>query len=168
MNSEGYMYFQKAMDESLTKYYFKELSNLPWMNFFNLRKAFRYNVGIGNVPIMNEIITTLMTMLESQGIKNRECIGAFVNLYENGSQKTPYHKDSYGTDVFTLSLGATRRFRIKRDYDNHSIGFDLEDGDCFFFTEAFNSLWKHSVQPTKKSVGQRISVVLFVKKKSDN
>jgi len=165
MNSEGYMYSQKAMDESLTKYYFRELSNLPWMNFFNLRKAFRYSIGGNNIPIMDEIITTLMAMLESQGIKNRECIGSFVNLYENGSQKTPYHKDSYGADVFTLSLGATRRFRIKRDYDNHSIGFDLEDGDCFFFTEAFNSLWKHSIQPTKKSVGQRISVVLFLKKK---
>src|SRR5439155_14408167 len=40
--------------------------------------------------------------------------GVFTNLYEDGKHHTPFHRDSYGNDVITLSFGETRTMETRR------------------------------------------------------
>jgi alkylated DNA repair dioxygenase AlkB len=110
---------------------------------------------------MREIVDIGNQLLNKYKL-NKTVKSIFFNLYENGQKKTPYHKDSYNKDVFTLSLGSTRKFRIKNDLTGKSTGFDLKDGDSFYFTQKFNKEYKHAIMPTKKNVGQRISIVFFI------
>ena len=163
LTEDGYKYSEKVMDQSLTRYYMNGLQDLGWMPFLNLRECFRYPSLDGKeIPILDELKLTVEQLMPKLGIDGKEVVAMFLNRFKTGKDRIPYHKDSYDSDVLTLSLGATRRFRIQKDSTKKSIGFDLSDGDFFYFTKEFNNNYKHSVTPTKKSVGERISVVFFL------
>jgi alkylated DNA repair dioxygenase AlkB len=88
--------------------------------------------------------------------------GIFVNLYKDGSNYTPYHKDTYGgTGIFTVSVGGSRQFSVKNDNSKEVTKYILEDGDLFYFNSKFNEENKHSITLTKKNVEPRISIVFF-------
>lgn len=88
--------------------------------------------------------------------------GIFFNLYENGGDYCPYHADTYGTDVYTLSLGSTRDILIKENgIGTRADKITLESGDLYYMPNALQSTHKHSI-PKRKSVGNsRISIVFF-------
>lgn len=162
---KGYRYINRVMDNSLTKYYFNGLLDLPWIPILNLRKVFQYEFEIKmyEIPIIDELKLTMEKIMEKNNIEGK-IISMFFNYFENGKNRIPYHKDSYQTNILTLSLGGKRRFRIKNDKTKKSIGFDLRDGDLFFMTKEFNDKNKHSIMATKKKVEPRISVVFFIQK----
>ena len=141
---------------------------MDWINFLNLRKCFRYELyencePLRRIQILDELKLTVETLILNEPIiKNKKIIGIFLNYFTSGKDRIPYHKDSYQSDVLTLSLGGTRKFRIQNDLTKKSTGFDLEDGDFFYFNEEFNKTYKHSIMPTKKVVSDRISVVFFL------
>jgi len=167
ITGEGYKHSKKVIDSSLTRYYLGALSDLPWINFLNLRQCYHYplledGTPFEEVPIIDELKLSVEELMPQLGVDGKKIIGIFFNYFKTGKDRIPYHKDSYKSDVLTLSLGGTRRFRIQKDSTKKSTGFDLEDGDFFYFTEEFNKNYKHSVTPTKKSVGERISVVFFL------
>jgi alkylated DNA repair dioxygenase AlkB len=93
--------------------------------------------------------------------------GTFVNLYENENDYCPYHKDSYSTDVITISFGSKRKFYTRSDKTKKVSKYILEDGDVLFFNEEWNRNYKHSIprltggNKLKDNKGERISVVLF-------
>lgn len=45
----------------------------------------------------------------------------WMNLYPDGSDYTPYHKDSYDCKVITISFGSTRKFSIKDNMGKSNI-----------------------------------------------
>jgi alkylated DNA repair dioxygenase AlkB len=47
--------------------------------------------------------------------------GVFCNYYRNGADYAPHHTDSYGADVMSVSLGATRTFAFKEKATNTSV-----------------------------------------------
>ena len=88
--------------------------------------------------------------------------GTFLNLYANGQDYCPYHKDRYGMDVFTLSLGASRDFLLKRDGTGQSATkTTLRSGDVYFMPRSIHTDHKHSIPRRKNHEGKRISVVFF-------
>ncbi len=87
--------------------------------------------------------------------------GVWCNLYRTGEDWTPPHKDNHGEHVFTFSFGASRRFVLLRDHDKTKQEFILNHGDLFWFNDETNRNYRHSIPKTKKTVGIRISVVLF-------
>lgn len=157
---QDYKYLPQSIDQNISKYIFNKLIRLQWKNFMNLRKVYHY-IPNQDIELMNEISSIGTELLKKYGL-NKNIKSMFFNLYEDGQKKTPYHKDFYNADVFTLSLGSTRKFRIKNDKTKQSIGFDLKDGDSFYFTQKFNKEYKHAIMPTKKSMGKRISIVFFI------
>ena len=155
-------HFKKAIDSSLTQYYFDSLKRLNWINFMNLRQCFRYELYENGEPFDRISILDELKLVVETLFKNKKVVGIFLNYFTSGKDRIPYHKDSYQSDVLTLSLGGTRKFRIQNDLTKKSTGFDLEDGDFFYFNEEFNKTYKHSITPTKKAVSDRISVEFFL------
>ncbi len=123
-----------------TDYFNRLLTNIPWeyMQWTrgkNLpRQTFSYEFSM-NVIVLDELIDEVEIMFECR-VRSVWC-----NLYNNGSEYTPAHQDSYGAHVITLS-------------------FDLADGDIFYFSPEFNKNHKHSV-PKSKTTEARVSVVFF-------
>ena len=63
------------------------------------------------------------------------------------------------TGVASLSLGATRRFRLRsRDADRRSIGMDLTHGSLLFMGPGTQAAWHHAVTRTARKVGVRINL----------
>jgi|LakMenE18May11ns_1017448.scaffolds.fasta_scaffold9931218_3 alkylated DNA repair dioxygenase AlkB len=86
------------------------------------------------------------------------------NLYRDGSDGVDWHADDepeFGPMpvIASLSLGATRRFDLRR-VDDHSIKVELElhHGDLVIMSGMTQTLWRHRVPKTKKPVGERINL----------
>jgi alkylated DNA repair dioxygenase AlkB len=86
------------------------------------------------------------------------------NLYRDGSDGVDWHADDepeFGQMpvIASLSLGATRRFDLRR-VDDHSIKVELElhHGDLVIMSGMTQTLWRHRVPKTKKPVGERINL----------
>lgn len=116
---------------------------------------------ISYVPELIEVVSYVQeyskTLPNTKGIIQ----SVWMNLYRNGSDFTPYHKDSYNCKVVTVSFGSTRKFSIK-DKLGKVTSFDLSNGDIFVFDEDFNSNHQHTITKTTKKVGPRVSIVFFV------
>ena len=131
--------------------------NLEYINFF---KRYVQRIDIDDInayPIISKIINNIQT--------NYSVViqGVFVNLYYNGTNYAPYHKDSYGgSGVFTLSIGGSREFLTKHDKTKLVTKYTLEDGDLLFFNNEFNDYHKHSIPIRKRMNSSRISIVCFV------
>jgi len=90
-----------------------------------------------------------------------------VNRYQNGSDHISYHQDKIrdfaeGAPVFTVSLGATRRFLLQSLQKNAGTGLDLEHGSLFELGWKTNQAYKHAIAKTAKAVGTRISLTFRV------
>jgi alkylated DNA repair dioxygenase AlkB len=86
------------------------------------------------------------------------------NLYRDGTDGVDWHADDepeFGPMpvIASLSLGATRRFDLRR-VDDHSIKveLDLHHGDLVIMSGTTQTLWRHRVPKTKKLVGERINL----------
>ncbi len=86
------------------------------------------------------------------------------NLYRDGNDGVDWHADDekeFGPMpiIGSLSLGATRRFDLRR-VDDHSVKIELElhHGDLLIMRGTTQSLWRHRVPKTKKPVGERINL----------
>lgn len=105
------------------------------------------------------LVTVMKSFEESLG---RRVNGVWMNLYENGKDWCPYHKDSYGCDVASFSSGVPRTFATKNDKTGEVKKYTLSDGDILFFDEQFNTTHKHAVPATTKVQDKRVSVVAFL------
>lgn len=108
---------------------------------------------MGDYPCLNQLGMQVMTNFRV-GIS-----GIFGNLYETGKHHTPFHRDSYGCEVITLSFGETREMETKTNGGVKSK-YSLEDGDIVFFSEKWDSQNFHSIKPDS-STNPRISIVFF-------
>ena len=60
--------------------------------------------------------------------------------------------------VASISLGATRRFRLREREGRGSCGIDLEHGSLLVMSGATQRNWLHAVPPTARTVGPRINL----------
>lgn len=100
---------------------------------------------------------------------------AFCNLYRTGADSIGWHADNevnlgprYPADItiVSISLGATRRFRMKpnkaREVRGEPLHFDLAHGDLLVMRGACQRDWLHCLVKTKKPVKQRINLTFRV------
>ena len=88
---------------------------------------------------------------------------ALLNLYRDGADSLAWHADDEpelgrAPTLASLSLGATRRFRIRQRRTRESIGVDLEAGSLIVMTGASQRDWEHCVPKTARAVGERINI----------
>ncbi len=87
--------------------------------------------------------------------------GCLCNLYRDGSNSVAWHSDreAFGGAVASLSLGATRIFKV-RDKQDHRVAFDfpLLSGSLLLMRPGCQEHTEHSVPKTSKVVGPRINL----------
>ena len=86
-----------------------------------------------------------------------------VNRYRNGDDAVGWHSDDepelgHHPVIASLSLGATRRFRLRRRDDHHDpVTLDLEHGDLLVMRGTTQELWEHCLTRTARPVGERVN-----------
>jgi len=87
----------------------------------------------------------------------------WLNLYRDGRDSTAWHRDRVscrrpGCIVPVLSLGATRRFLLRRKEGGRSIPFQVSSGTLLVMGGRAQDDWVHAVPKEAGTVGARISV----------
>ena len=116
----------------------------------------------GTIP-MNEWIPSLKEVrdriFKESKLQPDSCL---VNGYRDNNDYIGYHSDKETNDqyktVFTVSLGASRRFLFQRKSDNFEIECYLHHGDLVLMTGNTQKLWKHSLPKEKSFTGPRYSL----------
>jgi alkylated DNA repair dioxygenase AlkB len=116
-------------------------------------------------PIPTEVQKLLDHINEKRDIKYNQVL---INWYLDGTHYIGPHSDDErqlvpGSSIYSLSLGATRKFRIRDKKTNKIVkDFELSDGTVVVMCGAMQKEFKHEIvkiQGAKsKKVGKRINI----------
>jgi len=84
-----------------------------------------------------------------------------LNRYRSGADSVGLHADDepgIGPVIGSLSLGATRTFRIRHDRTKETHSFPVGHGMLIIMAGAMQRFWKHEVPKTRADVGERINL----------
>lgn len=84
-----------------------------------------------------------------------------LNRYRFGEDSMGLHADDepeMGKIIGSLSLGATRTFRIKHNKSKEARNFSVSNGTLIVMAGTMQQFWKHEVPKTKEAVGERINL----------
>ena len=133
-------------------------------------KTYKYSGTVKKVkPFTEEMEKIAKKIKKKFGIEVDMCL---CNLYEDGIRNIGYHSDSEsdlssangGPHIFSISLGATRKFRLRKKTE--SSGFHeelvLKSGDLVHMRGNCQKLYKHSIPVEKKVTEPRINLTFRV------
>jgi alkylated DNA repair dioxygenase AlkB len=89
---------------------------------------------------------------------------ALGNFYRDGRDGVSWHADDepeLGPEpvIASLSLGATRRFLMRKKTDNsQSLAFELTHGSLLWMSGDTQQVWQHSIPKTSRIVEPRINL----------
>ena len=118
------------------------------------RYSGRDNVALPWTPTLLEIKEKIEAV---QGRYNY-CL---LNRYRNGQDSMGMHADDepeMGNVIGSLSLGATRMFRIKHNKSKETRKFQMGNGTLMIMAGTMQQFWKHEIPKTKEIVGERINL----------
>jgi alkylated DNA repair dioxygenase AlkB len=84
-----------------------------------------------------------------------------LNRYRTGSDSVGLHADDepgMGNVIGSLSLGATRTFRIRHNRSKETRTFQVGNGSLIIMAGTMQQFWKHEVPKTQENVGERINL----------
>jgi alkylated DNA repair dioxygenase AlkB len=84
-----------------------------------------------------------------------------LNRYRSGSDSVGLHADDepgMGNVIGSLSLGATRTFRIRHNKTKETRTFPVGHGTLIIMAGTMQQFWKHEVPKTTQDVGERINL----------
>lgn len=84
-----------------------------------------------------------------------------MNRYRSGQDSMGMHADDepeIGNVIGSLSLGATRTFRIRHNKTKETRSFPVGNGTLVIMAGTMQQFWKHEVPKTKENVGERINL----------
>jgi alkylated DNA repair dioxygenase AlkB len=84
-----------------------------------------------------------------------------LNRYRTGADSVGWHADDepeMGNVIGSLSLGATRIFRIRHNATRESRKFTVSNGTLIIMAGTMQQFWKHDVPKTTEEVGERINL----------
>jgi alkylated DNA repair dioxygenase AlkB len=120
--------------------------------------SYRYsgtlNVALPWTPTLLEI----KAKIEAVRGKYNYCL---LNRYRSGADSMGMHADNepeMGEVIGSLSLGATRTFRIRHNKTKETRSFELGNGALIVMAGTMQRFWKHDVPKTAQNVGERINL----------
>ncbi len=84
-----------------------------------------------------------------------------LNRYRSGMDSMGWHADDepeMGDVIGSLSLGATRKFRIRHNVTRETKTFLVSHGTLMIMAGTMQKFWKHDVPKTREPVGERINL----------
>jgi hypothetical protein len=84
-----------------------------------------------------------------------------LNRYRSGRDSVGLHADDepgMGNVIGSLSLGATRTFRIRHNQSKETRVFLVGNGTLIIMAGTMQQFWKHEVPKTPENVGERINL----------
>lgn len=119
----------------------------------------------GEAPL--PVIAQMQSVLSAH---YQACGGPFTTaglcLYRDGCDSVAFHGDRIGrgaatdTIVAIVSVGAPRRFLLRRRGGGPSIRYELGGGDLLVMGGSCQRTYDHAVPKTGRSIGPRISIQL--------
>lgn len=112
------------------------------------------NVALPWTPILLEIKKKIEAVLG----RYNYCL---LNRYRSGQDSMGIHADDepeMGNVIGSLSLGATRTFRIRHNKTKETMSFPTGHGTLMIMTGTMQQFWKHEIPKTKKAVGERVNL----------
>ena len=119
---------------------------------------YRYS-GTENVAL--PWTATLMEIKEKIEAVQGEYNYCLLNRYRSGSDSMGWHADDepeMGNIIGSLSLGATRQFRIRHNVTREIMTFSASNGALMIMAGTMQQFWKHDVPKTKEKIGERINL----------
>lgn len=84
-----------------------------------------------------------------------------LNRYRSGADSVGLHADNEPgmcNIIGSLSLGATRTFRIRHNKSKEKRDFLVSNGTLIIMAGTMQQFWKHEVPKTTENVGERINL----------
>jgi alkylated DNA repair dioxygenase AlkB len=84
-----------------------------------------------------------------------------LNRYRSGADSVGMHADNergQGNVIGSLSLGATRTFRIRHTRTKETRTFPVSNGTLIIMAGTMQRFWKHEIPKTAENVGERINL----------
>ena len=132
-----------AVGDSSLRYAGKTMASRPWTDF----------------PAISDLRNMLVSTLGQQFNV------ALVNLYEDGTQKLGWHSDDVGVangSIASISLGATRRFGIRKKRTTESVRTNLDvalhHGTLLVMSGPMQQYWQHCLHPDNACNTPRINI----------
>jgi len=119
---------------------------------------YRYS-GTENVAL--PWTATMMEIKEKIEAVQGEYNYCLLNRYRSGSDSMGWHADDepeMGKIIGSLSLGATRQFRIRHNFTRETMTFSASNGALMIMAGTMQQFWKHDVPKTKTKIGERINL----------
>ena len=115
----------------------------------------------GVVNVARPWTDTLLEIKEHVEAVAGEYNYCLVNRYRSGSDSMGWHADDepeMGPVIGSLSLGATRKFRIRHNETRETRTFPVGHGTLIIMAGTMQNYWQHEVPKTKRLVGERINL----------
>ncbi len=120
--------------------------------------AYRYS-GVDNVALAwTATLIEIKKRIEAVQGEYNFCL---LNRYRSGSDSMGWHADDepeMGNVIGSLSLGATRKFRIRHNTTRETQTFLVGNGTLIIMAGDMQQHWQHAVPKTKLEVGERINL----------
>jgi alkylated DNA repair dioxygenase AlkB len=105
--------------------------------------------------------TTLLEIKEKMEAVEGRYNYCLLNRYRNGQDSMGWHADNepeMGNVIGSLSLGATRKFRIRHNVTRETKTFLAGNGTLIIMAGTMQQFWQHEIPKTKQVVGERINL----------
>jgi len=120
--------------------------------------VYRYSGTVNLALPWTATLLEIKDRIESVQGRYNYCL---LNRYRSGADSMGWHADNepeMGEVIGSLSLGATRTFRIRHNNTKETRTFQVGNGTLIIMAGAMQQFWKHDIPKTKENVGERINL----------
>ncbi|MGR9105962.1 MAG: alpha-ketoglutarate-dependent dioxygenase AlkB family protein [Gammaproteobacteria bacterium] len=153
---------QLAWSRESIRIYGKTIESPRLVAWYGEREAiYRYS-GIVHFPLpWHPLLSIIKSRLESYS--NQSFNSVLCNCYRDGKDSLGWHADKereLGPDptIGSVSLGATRTFRIRHRLSGDTYDISMESGSLIIMAGCLQRYWRHCVPKTCEALRPRISL----------
>ena len=131
-------------------------------------KTYLFNGSDNQIKTIPDIIKPILDWAnnrEKQLNRNTNFNQVLINWYRDGNDYIGWHSDNekqikLNSPIYTISLGITRKFKIKSNNKGDKFDFLLHNNTYFVMGGEFQKYYKHHIPKSKKIKESRISITL--------
>jgi alkylated DNA repair dioxygenase AlkB len=120
--------------------------------------SYRYSNVTNTALPWIDVLLEIKRMIESVMGHYNYCL---LNRYRNGADSMGWHADDepeMGEVIGSLSLGATRNFRIRHNTTRETMNFPVGHGTLIIMAGTMQEHYQHEIPKTKKIIGERVNL----------